>query len=52
MGKVLDNNSRVYGVQKLRIVDASVIPLLIAAHYQACVCVLAEQVPEIVGASF
>lgn len=42
MGKVVDAECRVKGVQGLRVVDASVIPVLLAAHYQAPVFALAE----------
>ncbi|ESZ93963.1 hypothetical protein SBOR_5666 [Sclerotinia borealis F-4128] len=51
MGKVVDSSLCVYGVQGLRVVDASVLPLPIAAHYQACIYALAEQAAEIIGAS-
>jgi choline dehydrogenase-like flavoprotein len=51
MGKVVDSNLCVYGVQGLRVVDASVIPLPIAAHYQACTYALAHQAAEIIGGS-
>lgn len=52
MGRVVDENLRVYGVQGLRVVDASVIPLPITAHYQACTYALSEQAAEIIGSSF
>ncbi|KAJ8060590.1 hypothetical protein OCU04_010901 [Sclerotinia nivalis] len=51
MGKVIDSSLCVYGAQGLPVVDASVIPLPIAAHYQACTYVLAEQAADIIGAS-
>ena len=48
MGKVVDAECRVKGVQGLRVVDASVIPVPLAAHYQAPVFALAEQAVEII----
>lgn len=47
----MDSSLCVYGVQELPVVDASVIPLPIAAHYQACTCALSEQAADITGAS-
>ena len=48
MGKVVDAECRVKGVQGLRVVDASVIPVPLAAHYQAPVFALAEQAVDII----
>ena len=48
MGKVVDAFCRVFGVQGLRVVDASIIPVPLAAHYQAPVFVLAEQAVDII----
>ena len=48
MGKVVDAECRVKGVRGLRVVDASVIPVPLAAHYQAPVFALAEQAVDII----
>ncbi len=42
MGTVVDTDLKVFGVDHLRVVDASVLPLPLAAHYQACVYALSE----------
>jgi choline dehydrogenase-like flavoprotein len=44
MGSAVDSECRVKGIEGLRVVDASVLPFPIAAHYQAAVYVVAEQV--------
>ncbi|KAM3072432.1 hypothetical protein ACMFMG_009233 [Clarireedia jacksonii] len=46
MGKVVDSKFRVFGIRGLRVVDASVIPVPIAAHYQACVYALSERAAD------
>lgn len=48
MGKVVDSSCKVLGVEGLRVVDASVIPVPLAAHYQSTVFALAEQAADII----
>lgn len=51
MGKVVDAECRVKGMHGLRVVDASVIPVPLAAHYQAPVFALAEQAVDMIFAA-
>lgn len=50
MGKVVDGECKVKGVRGLRVVDSSVIPFTIGAHYQAIVYAVAEKVSEMIVA--
>jgi choline dehydrogenase len=47
MGTVVDEVCKVKGVEGLRVVDSSVFPFVLGAHYQAVVCAVAEQVSAI-----
>jgi choline dehydrogenase-like flavoprotein len=48
MGKVVDGECKVIGMQGLRVVDVSIMPLPLAVHYQATVYALAEKVADII----
>ncbi|KAL8794056.1 MAG: hypothetical protein Q9195_003356 [Heterodermia aff. obscurata] len=49
MGKVVDSQCRVYGVDRLRVVDTSIMPLPITAHLQAPMYAVAESAAELIA---
>ena len=51
-GGVVDSNLVVYGTQNLRIVDASVIPILPSGHLQTMVYGIAERAADIIAAQY
>ena len=51
LGGVVDPQLRVYGIKGLRIVDASIIPLLPAAHLQDTVYAISERAADLIKAS-
>jgi choline dehydrogenase len=51
MGKVVDSEFKVKGVEGLRVVDASVVPVSLSSHIQAALYGLAEQAADIITRS-
>ncbi|KAI0942663.1 hypothetical protein AcW1_003229 [Taiwanofungus camphoratus] len=50
-GGVVDSTLKVYGTSNLRVVDASIFPLHIAAHTQSTVYAIAEKAAEMIKQS-
>ena len=48
LGGVVDPKLKVYGIQGVRVVDASIMPLIPACHLQATVYAVAEKAADII----
>lgn len=52
MGKVVDKDLKVHGVKNLRVVDSSVIPLLICGNTYAPTAMIAEKISDVIKKDF
>ena len=48
MGQVVDTRLRVKGVKGLRVIDAGILPLPLAGHYQYPIYAIAENAADMV----
>ncbi|KAI0198956.1 GMC oxidoreductase-domain-containing protein [Astrocystis sublimbata] len=52
VGGVVDTELRVYGTKNLRVVDASIMPLIPSGHIQAAVYAIAEKAADIIKSDY
>ncbi|XP_044254777.1 glucose dehydrogenase [FAD, quinone]-like isoform X2 [Tribolium madens] len=49
---VVDNQLRVYGIEKLRVVDAGVMPSTVSGHLNAPTIMIAEKISDVIKATY